>query len=119
MDIVAEWGYVYKGAIEITAVDEFGRSSVDRLEVGDVWYFTKGLAHTFQGLEDQNEVLVVFDEGDFDATGTTFMVADWLTHTPKRILAKNFGVNESVFDDVPQKDPYSMLSRPMLSVSGS
>lgn len=34
------------------------------------------------------------------------MVDDWITHTPKEILAKNFGVNASVFDNVPAKFPY-------------
>lgn len=34
------------------------------------------------------------------------MVDDWIAHTPKHILAKNFGVNESVFDDVPSPTPY-------------
>lgn len=34
------------------------------------------------------------------------MVDDWVTHTPKDILAKNFGVDESVFDKVPSKFPY-------------
>ena len=37
---------------------------------------------------------------------TTFNVDDWITHTPKSILAKNFGVNESIFDTVPTTDPY-------------
>lgn len=37
---------------------------------------------------------------------TTFGVDDWITHTPKSILAKNFGVNESLFDTVPTPDPY-------------
>jgi oxalate decarboxylase len=36
---------------------------------------------------------------------TTFNVDDWVAHTPKAILAKNFGVNESVFDNVPAVDP--------------
>lgn len=34
------------------------------------------------------------------------MVDDWIAHTPKDILAKNFGVNASVFDTVPATDPY-------------
>lgn len=37
---------------------------------------------------------------------TTFNVDDWIAHTPKSILAKNFGVNESFFDTVPTPDPY-------------
>lgn len=39
-------------------------------------------------------------------TRTTFMVDDWIAHTPKDILAKNFGVDESVFSTVPASDPY-------------
>lgn len=34
------------------------------------------------------------------------MVDDWIAHTPRHILAKNFGVNESVFDEVPSPNPY-------------
>lgn len=37
---------------------------------------------------------------------TTFNVGDWVAHTPKHILAKNFGVDASVFDDVPSPNPY-------------
>ncbi|KAI9681753.1 MAG: hypothetical protein M1829_000498 [Trizodia sp. TS-e1964] len=103
---VAEWGYVYAGSVLISAVDEQGRYQVDKLDVGDIWYFPKGSAHTVQGLDEENEYLLVFDEGNFEAVGTTFMVDDWITHTPKSILAKNFGVNASIFDTVPAADPY-------------
>ena len=44
--------------------------------------------------------------GNFDATGTTFNVDDWIAHTPTSVLAKNFGLNESVFQAVPTPDPY-------------
>lgn len=37
---------------------------------------------------------------------TTFNIDDWLAHTPKDILAKNFGVPESVFDKIPPSSPY-------------
>lgn len=37
---------------------------------------------------------------------TTFMIDDWIKHTPKDILAKNFGVDPSVFGKVPEKYPY-------------
>ncbi|TVY17899.1 putative oxalate decarboxylase [Lachnellula arida] len=103
---VAEWGYVYNGQVLVSAVNEKGEYEVDTLNVGDIWYFPKGEAHTVQGLADENEYLLIFDDGDFDATGTTFMVDDWVAHTPKSVLAKNFGVNESVFTNVPATDPY-------------
>lgn len=34
------------------------------------------------------------------------MVDDWIAHTPKEVLAKNFGLNASVFDSVPSPNPY-------------
>ena len=34
------------------------------------------------------------------------MVDDWLTHTPKSIIAKNFGLNQTVFKNLPTTDPY-------------
>ncbi|KAJ8104684.1 hypothetical protein ONZ43_g7734 [Nemania bipapillata] len=103
---VAEWGYVYAGSILISAVNEDGQFEYAKLEEGDIWYFPKGAAHTVQGLEDDNEFLLIFDDGNFDAVGTTFNVDDWITHTPKSVLAKNFGLPESVFGSVPSPNPY-------------
>ncbi|KAF5550126.1 oxalate decarboxylase [Fusarium phyllophilum] len=109
---VAEWGIVYNGSVLISAVDEFGRYQEEVLNYGDIWYFPKGAAHTVQGLADENEYLLVFDEADFDKIGTTFMVDDWINHTPKSILAKNFGVNASVFENVTSPNPYILPGTP-------
>src|SRR5205814_4486005 len=56
--------------------------------------------------DDENEYLIAFDTGDFDATGTTFNIDDWVAKTPKSVLAKNFGLPESVFNSVPTTNPY-------------
>ncbi|OAA60368.1 Bicupin, oxalate decarboxylase/oxidase [Niveomyces insectorum RCEF 264] len=103
---VAEWGFVYNGSILISAVDENGAYQVDTLSYGDVWYFPKGVAHTVQGLDDENEYLLAFDDTDFDKIGTTFNIDDWVAHTPRDVLAKNFGVDPSVFAEVPATSPY-------------
>lgn len=97
---------MYKGRVSVSAVDEEGRNQYETLEEGDIWYFPKGEAHVIQGLDDENEYLLAFDDGNFDAVGTTFNIDDWITHTPKDILAKNFGVNASVFANVPSPNPY-------------
>jgi oxalate decarboxylase len=34
------------------------------------------------------------------------MLDDWLAHTPIDVIAKNFGVNASVFANIPTSDPY-------------
>ena len=106
----AEWGFVYAGEVLVSAVDEHGAYQVEKLEVGDIWYFPKGSAHTIQGLADQSEYLLVFDDGNFDAVGTTFNIDDWLAHTPVSILAKNFGIPESVFGTLPASNPYIVNS---------
>jgi len=66
---VAEWGFLYNGSIIVAAVDENGKHEVSQLNVGDIWYFPKGVAHTIQGVGDENEYLLVFDDGDFDKVG--------------------------------------------------
>lgn len=37
---------------------------------------------------------------------TTFMITDWIAHTPRDILAKNFGVSPDVLNKTPKKFPY-------------
>ncbi len=53
----------------ISAVDENGAYQVEKLTYGDIWYFPKGSAHTIQGLDEENEYLLVFDDANFDAAG--------------------------------------------------
>lgn len=45
-----EWAYVYQGRVRVAAVDEDGKNQVADLQVGDIWYFPKGQAHTLQGI---------------------------------------------------------------------
>lgn len=65
----AEWGFVYQGEMLITAMDENGKYQIEKLGFGDVWYFPKGSPHSIQGLAEENECLLAFDNGDFDKTG--------------------------------------------------
>lgn len=41
-----------------------------------------------------------------ECCSTTFNIVDWLQHTPRSIIARNFGVNESVFENLPSPHPY-------------
>jgi oxalate decarboxylase len=47
--------------------------------------------------------LLVFDDGNFDEFHT-FLITDWLSHTPQEVLAKNFKVPQATFDKVPKKE---------------
>jgi oxalate decarboxylase len=96
----AEWAYVIAGGCRISILDEEGRLFVNDVGVGDLWYFPSGLPHSIQALDDGVEFLLAFDSGDF-SENETFLISDWLNHTPREVLAKNFGVAESAFDRLP------------------
>jgi len=96
----AEWAYVIAGSCRITLLDEEGRLYIDDLGVGDLWYFPPGLPHSIQALDEGVEFLLVFDSGEF-SENDTFLITDWFNHTPREVLAKNFGVPESTFDVLP------------------
>jgi oxalate decarboxylase len=96
----SEWAYVIKGSCRVSLFDEEGRLFIDDVSAGDLWYFPSGLPHSIQALEDGVEFLLVFDNGDF-SENETFLICDWFAHTPREVLAKNFGVDKSAFDKLP------------------
>ena len=102
----AEWAMMLYGHARITAVDQEGRSFVNDVSEGDLWLFPPGVPHSIQGLgPDGCQFLLVFNDGGFDED-ETFLITDWVTHTPKDVLAKNFNVPASTFDKVPKRAPY-------------
>ena len=96
----AEWAYMLDGRARISAVDQDGRNFLDDVGVGDLWNFPAGVPHSIQGLEEGCEFLLVFDDGSF-SEDATFLLTDWFAHTPKEVLAKNFGVSETDFANLP------------------
>lgn len=101
----AEWAYMIWGRARITAVDQDGRNFIADVGQGDLWYFPPGIPHSIQGLEEGCEFLLVFDDGSFSDLDT-FSITDWFAHTPKDVLAANFGVPESAFAYIPTKQRY-------------
>ena len=95
----AEWAFMLAGSARIAAIDPQGRNFIDDIGRGDLWNFKAGFPHSIQALEDC-EFLLVFDDGNF-SENETFLVTDWFSHTPKHVLAKNFGVAESAFAHIP------------------
>jgi oxalate decarboxylase len=112
----AEWAYMIYGNARITAVDAEGRSFVNDVGEGDLWLFPGGIPHSIQGLgPDGCKFLLVFNDGDFNEF-ETFLLTDWFTHTPKEVLAKNFAVPASTFDNVPKRELFIFatdLPRPL------
>jgi oxalate decarboxylase len=112
----AEWALMLYGSARITAVDQHGQSHVSDVKEGDLWIFPGGIPHSIQGLgPDGCRFLLVFDDGNFNEF-ETFLLTDWLAHTPPEVLAKNFGVEENVFAKIPKKELFIFsreLPRPL------
>jgi oxalate decarboxylase len=96
----AEWAFMLAGRARLTAVDQEGRNFIADVGEGDLWNFPAGIPHSIQGLEEGCEFLLVFDDGNF-SENETFLICDWFVHTPRDVLAKNFGVPESAFRSIP------------------
>ncbi len=97
----AEWGYLLAGRVRVTCIDPQGRNFIDDVGVGDLWNFPAGYPHSIQGLEEGSEFLLVFDDGNF-SENETFLLSDLFAHMPRDVLAQNFGVPVSAFDNLPQ-----------------
>ncbi|KAJ3575290.1 hypothetical protein NP233_g1207 [Leucocoprinus birnbaumii] len=109
-----EWAYVLKGSLRISVIAPGGLnegvSYVADVNEGDLWYFPAGDPHSIQAkdtLPEGAEFLLVFDRGTFDENDT-FSLTDWLAHTPKEVLAKNFGTypETAPFDQIPEEELY-------------
>jgi oxalate decarboxylase len=96
----AEWGFMLAGRARLTAVDQDGRNFIDDVAAGDIWNFPAGIPHSIQGLDEGCEFLLVFDNGSF-SENETFLIGEWFLRTPREVLAKNFGVSESAFANLP------------------
>ncbi|AVT38112.1 oxalate decarboxylase family bicupin [Plantactinospora sp. BB1] len=101
----AEWAYVLAGSCRIGAVDQEGRNFLDDVSQGDLWFFPKGVPHHIQALDAGVEFLLVFDDGGF-SENSTFLISDFFAHTPKEVIAKNFGWRTDQLAGLPEKERY-------------
>lgn len=100
----AEWAIMFNGGARITAIDENGKSFVADTFEGDLWYFPPGIPHSIQGLKPNGaKFLLVFDDGNF-SEHETVLLSDLMAHTPREVIAKNFGVSSKVLENLPKEE---------------
>ncbi|KAF5672291.1 oxalate decarboxylase [Fusarium heterosporum] len=107
----SEWSLITKGCVRVAAVDDEGKSFIDDLCAGDVWFFPAGVPHSLQALDQGVEFLLVFDEGDF-SEDATFLVSELFLRNPTSVLAKNFKTDTSAFDNIPKDQLYIFNGTP-------
>jgi oxalate decarboxylase len=101
-----EWAYVLYGKARVTVMNPDGTMFIGDVEEGDLWIFPAGFPHSIQGLgPDGTEFLLVFNHGNFSEDGT-FLVSEWVAHVPPEILAKNTGLDASIFANAPKAPLY-------------
>ncbi len=112
----SEWAFMTAGSARITAVDDLGRAFVEDVNEGDLWLFPGGVPHSIQGLgPDGAQFVLVFNDGNFNEF-ETFLLTDWLHHTPPEVLAKNCETSEATFKNVPKRELFIFprdLPRPL------
>ncbi|MBL6459096.1 cupin domain-containing protein [Belnapia sp. T6] len=107
----SEWAFMLYGAARITAVDQEGRHFAADVKEGDLWFFPAGIPHSIQGLgPDGCKFLLAFDDGAF-SEDSTFLITDWFAHTPKGVLAQNFGWPAEAFERSPSEELYIFNGR--------
>jgi oxalate decarboxylase len=102
-----EWAIMLNGNARVTVLSPDGTIFIDDVTKGDLWYFPAGYPHSIQGLgpDDGCEFLLVFDEGMF-SEDNTFLISEWVAHTPPEILTKNSNLDRGAIARLPTDELY-------------
>ncbi len=101
-----EWAFMLYGNARVTVLNPDGTIFIDDVEKGDLWFFPAGFPHSIQGLgPDGCEFLLVFDEGMF-SEDNTFLISEWLAHTPDKVLTKNSNLDRTAIAKLPKDELY-------------
>ncbi|HYZ83267.1 MAG TPA: cupin domain-containing protein, partial [Bryobacteraceae bacterium] len=101
-----EWAIMLDGKARVTVMNPDGTMFVDDVDKGDLWLFPAGFPHSIQGLGTNGcEFLLVFDQGDFTEDGT-FLLSEFVAHTPPEVLEKNFGLDKNAIARLPKDQLY-------------
>ncbi len=100
-----EWAIMLRGNARVTVLSPDGSMYIDDVKEGDFWIFPAGSPHSIQGVGEEGcEFLLVFNQGSFSEEDT-FLLSDWLMHTPPDVLAKNFGLGMDAIAKLPKNEP--------------
>ncbi len=101
-----EWAIMLSGKARVSLMQPDGKMFLDDVQKGDLWYFPAGMPHSIQGLEGEGcEFLLVFDQGDF-SEDDTFLLSEFLAHTPPEVVKKNMGWDRTQWDKLPPTELY-------------
>ena len=101
-----EWSIMLDGNARVTLLNPDGTIFIDDVTKGDLWYFPAGYPHSIQGLGPNGcEFLLVFNQGLF-SEDNTFLLSEWIAHTPGEVMSKNFGFDKATIAKLPKSAMY-------------
>ncbi len=101
-----EWAIMLDGSCRVTVLSPDGKIFIDDVGKGDLWYFPAGHPHSIQGLgPNGGEFLLVFNQGMF-SEDNTFLLSEWVAHTPAEVMTKNFGWDKATIEKLPKTAEY-------------
>jgi len=101
-----EWAIMLYGNARVTVLNPDGTIFIDDVAKGDLWFFPAGFPHSIQGLgPDGCEFLLVFNQGLF-SEDNTFLISEWVAHTPAEVLEKNSNLDSSDIARLPKDELY-------------
>jgi oxalate decarboxylase len=96
-----EWAFMEYGNARVTVLNPDGTIFIGDVGEGDLWIFPAGFPHSIQGLgPDGCQFLLVFNQGMF-SEDNTFLISEWVAHTPTEVLSKNFNLDKVALEKLP------------------
>jgi oxalate decarboxylase len=101
-----EWAFMEYGNARVSVLNPDGTMFIDDVGEGDLWFFPAGFPHSIQGLgPDGCQFLLVFTEGFF-SEDNTFLLSEFVAHTPPDVLMKNSRLSQSDIAKLPNEQLY-------------
>jgi oxalate decarboxylase len=96
-----EWQYFVRGRARVRVFGSHGRTRVEEFGPGNVGFVQQGYGHYIEQIGDEpTEVLILFNSGEYQEIS----LANWLGGNPVSLLRDNFGIPESMVNQLPKRE---------------
>ncbi|MGY3291945.1 oxalate decarboxylase family bicupin protein [Bradyrhizobium sp. LM3.6] len=97
-----EWQYYIKGKARMTVFDTGPNALTTDFSAGDIGYVRRNLGHYVENVGDTELQFVgVFRAPRYEEVS----LSNWLTHTPARLVAQHFNIDEKLVAQWPDNSP--------------
>src|SRR6185369_1891186 len=97
-----EWQYYIKGKARMTVFNTGPNALTTNFSAGDIGYVPRNLGHYVENVGDTELQFVgVFRAPRYEEVS----LSNWLTHTPPRLVAQHFNVDEKLIAQWPDNSP--------------